>query len=67
MAIGRFDLTKHATSDLPPGEPAKIFDYEGQKLFNNQAKLKDEKALKEAGDYLQANKFGWPSWLFPPG
>ena len=52
------DLTKHATSALPPGEPMKTFDYEGQKLFNNQAKLKDEKALKDAGDYLQANKFG---------
>jgi phospholipid/cholesterol/gamma-HCH transport system substrate-binding protein len=52
------DLTKHATSALPAGEPMKTFDYEGQKLFNNQAKLKDEKALKDAGDYLQANKFG---------
>lgn len=52
------DLTKHATSALPAGDPTKTFDYEGQKLFNNQAKLKDEKALKDAGDYLQANKFG---------
>jgi phospholipid/cholesterol/gamma-HCH transport system substrate-binding protein len=52
------DLTKHATSGLPPGEPMKTFDYEGQKLFNNQAKLKDEKALKDAGDYLQSAKFG---------
>src|SRR5579862_776814 len=52
------DLTKHAVADLPPGEPAKVFDYDGQKIFNEQAKLKDEKALKEAGDYLQNNKFG---------
>lgn len=52
------DLTKHATSALPAGDPMKTFDYEGQKIFNNQAKLKDEKALKDAGDYLQANRFG---------
>ncbi len=51
------DLTKHAIANLPQGEPAKVFEYEGQKLFNEQAKLKDEKALKEAGDYLQTNKF----------
>src|SRR3984885_15091866 len=52
------DITKHAVSQLQTGDPIKTFDYEGQKLFNNQAKLKDEKALKDAGDYLQANKFG---------
>jgi phospholipid/cholesterol/gamma-HCH transport system substrate-binding protein len=51
------ELTKHAISSLPPGEPAKIFEFDGQKLFNTEAKLKDRKALKEAGDYLQANKF----------
>ena len=52
------DLTKHAIANLPQGEPAKVFEYDGQKIFNEQAKLKDEKALKEAGDYLQNNKFG---------
>ncbi len=52
------DLTKHAVSQLPAGEPIKTFDYEGRKLFNKQAKLEDQKAFKEAGDYLQANKFG---------
>ena len=52
------DLTKHAVADLPPGEPAKVFDYDGQKIFNEQAKLKDQKAFKDAGDYLQTNKFG---------
>jgi phospholipid/cholesterol/gamma-HCH transport system substrate-binding protein len=51
------DLTKHAISNLPTGEPAKTFEYDGQKLSNDQAKLKDQKALKEAGDYLQANPF----------
>ena len=51
------DLTKHAISRLPEGEPAKTLEYDGQKLFNKQAKLKDEKALKGAGEYLQANRF----------
>src|SRR6202161_1339862 len=51
------DLTKHAIADLPQGEPEKVFEYDGQKIFNEQAKLKDEKALKEAGEYLQTNKF----------
>ena len=50
------DLTKHAIANLPPGEPAKMFEYDGQKIFNEQAKLKDEKALKEAGDYLQSQQ-----------
>lgn len=52
------DLTRHAISQLPPGEPVKTFDYGGRKIFNKQAKLEDQKAFKEAGDYLQANKFG---------
>ena len=51
------DLTKHAIANLPQGEPEKVFEYDGQKIFNEQAKLKEEKALKEAGDYLQTNKF----------
>jgi phospholipid/cholesterol/gamma-HCH transport system substrate-binding protein len=51
------DLTKHAISILPPGDPAKVFEYDGQKLFNKEAKLKDEKTLQDAGDYLQADKF----------
>ena len=36
----------------------KTFDYEGRKIFNKQAKIDDQKAFKEAGEYLQANKFG---------
>jgi phospholipid/cholesterol/gamma-HCH transport system substrate-binding protein len=52
------DLNKHAISSLPPGEPVKTFEYDGRKLFNEQAKLKDEKALKEAGEYLRSNPFG---------
>jgi phospholipid/cholesterol/gamma-HCH transport system substrate-binding protein len=52
------DLNKHAISGLPAGDPVKTFDYEGRKIFNKQAKLEDQKAFKEAGEYLQANKFG---------
>jgi phospholipid/cholesterol/gamma-HCH transport system substrate-binding protein len=54
------DLTKHAISHLPPGEPVKTFEYDGREIFDkpDQAKLKNQKALKEAGDYLQADKFG---------
>ncbi|MGB6943924.1 MAG: MlaD family protein [Bryobacteraceae bacterium] len=52
------DLTKNAISRLPAGAPVKTFDYDGQRMFNQQAKLKDEKSLKEAGDYLQSNPFG---------
>jgi len=52
------DITKHAVAGLPQGEPVKTFDYEGRKIFNKQAKIDDQKAFKEAGEYLQANKFG---------
>jgi phospholipid/cholesterol/gamma-HCH transport system substrate-binding protein len=54
------DLTKNAISHLPAGEPVKTFEYEGREIFDkpDQAKLKNQKALKEAGDYLQANRFG---------
>jgi phospholipid/cholesterol/gamma-HCH transport system substrate-binding protein len=52
------DLNKNAIGQLPAGDPMKTFEYDGQKIFNSQAELKDKKALKEAGDYLEANKFG---------
>jgi phospholipid/cholesterol/gamma-HCH transport system substrate-binding protein len=54
------DLTKNAISHLPEGTPMKTFEYDGREIFAkpNAAKLKNEKSLKEAGDYLQANKFG---------
>jgi phospholipid/cholesterol/gamma-HCH transport system substrate-binding protein len=54
------DLTKNAISHLPEGAPTKTFDYDGREIFAkpNEAKLKNEKTFKEAGDYLQANKFG---------
>jgi phospholipid/cholesterol/gamma-HCH transport system substrate-binding protein len=51
------DLAKHAVSSLPAGQPMKTFEFDGQKIFNKEAKLKDDKAFQEAGDYLQSNKF----------
>jgi phospholipid/cholesterol/gamma-HCH transport system substrate-binding protein len=54
------DLTKHAISHLPPGEPVKTFEFDGREIFDkpDQAKLKNQKALNEVGGYLQANRFG---------
>jgi len=54
------DLTKNAISHLPQGEPMKTFEFDGAQIFAKptEAKLKNEKSLKEAGDYLQSNKFG---------
>jgi hypothetical protein len=54
------DLTKNAIAHLPEGAPTKSFEYDGREIFAkpNEAKLKNEKSFKEAGDYLQANKFG---------
>jgi phospholipid/cholesterol/gamma-HCH transport system substrate-binding protein len=54
------DLTKHQISSLPAGSPQKTFDYDGRTIFDKPgtAKLKDKKALDDAGQYLQANKFG---------
>jgi phospholipid/cholesterol/gamma-HCH transport system substrate-binding protein len=54
------ELTKHQISSLPAGPPQKTFDYDGRAVFDkpDTAKLKDKKALADAGQYLQSNKFG---------
>ena len=54
------DITKYAISQLPAGEPASRFTYDSAKLFDkpDSAKLKDPKALKQAGEYLQNQPFG---------
>jgi phospholipid/cholesterol/gamma-HCH transport system substrate-binding protein len=54
------DLTKNAIPQLPSGPAVKRFSWEGPKLFDkaDKAKLKDSKALNEAGTFLQANPFG---------
>jgi len=54
------ELTKYQISHLPAGTPVKTFDYDGQKIFEktDTAKLKGQKLLNDAGEYLQTNKFG---------
>jgi phospholipid/cholesterol/gamma-HCH transport system substrate-binding protein len=54
------DLTKYSIGGLPSGTPAKTFEFDGHKIFDkpDRAELKNQKDLKEAGDYLEANKFG---------
>jgi hypothetical protein len=54
------DLKKNEISQLPDKPAEKKFDYEAKKIFDkpDTAKLKDEKTLKDAGDFLQNNRFG---------
>lgn len=53
--IGQDEIPK-----LPAGTPIKAFRYDVLKIFEDadHAKLKGDKLLKEAGQYLQANPFG---------
>ncbi len=54
------ELTQHSAAHLPKQKPIKEFSFDPQKLFDkpDNAKLKDKKALDEAGKYLQDNPFG---------
>lgn len=54
------ELTRHAISKLPPRKPIREFDYKASDLFGSadNAKLKGERSLKEAGTFLEQNKFG---------
>jgi phospholipid/cholesterol/gamma-HCH transport system substrate-binding protein len=54
------DLTKYAISLLPAKSPSKTFVYAGDMIFDKKdtAKLKNKKALNEAGNFLEANAFG---------
>jgi outer membrane protein OmpA-like peptidoglycan-associated protein len=54
------DLTQYAVSRLPAGSPIKTFVYDGDMVFdkNDTAKLKNQKALSDAGKFLEANRFG---------
>ncbi len=54
------DLTANAIEGLPQAAPEKEFNFSAKQLFDRRdsAKLKDEKLLKAAGDFLAANKFG---------
>jgi phospholipid/cholesterol/gamma-HCH transport system substrate-binding protein len=55
------ELTKHEIPQLPAEPSMKEFDYDAKQIFDrpDTAKLKNPKALNEAGKFLEENKFGW--------
>jgi outer membrane protein OmpA-like peptidoglycan-associated protein len=55
------DLAKNEIERLPQGAPIKEFTYPAKQLFDKQdtAKLKNQKALKESGEFLANNQFGF--------
>lgn len=54
------DLGANAIVGLPQGTPVKVFNYTVKQLFGSRdsAKLKSQKSLKDAGDFLAQNQFG---------
>ena len=54
------DLVANRIGGLPQTTPEKTFTYAARQLFDDRdtAKIKDEKSLKDAGDYLAQNQFG---------
>jgi len=54
------ELTKYEISQLPGTPPEKQFDYDAARLFEKTgtAKLRNQKALDEAGRFLEQNQFG---------
>src|SRR5438445_2478905 len=54
------DLKKNEISQWPDKPAEKKFDYEAKKIFDkpDTAKLKNDRTLKDAGDFLQSNPFG---------
>jgi outer membrane protein OmpA-like peptidoglycan-associated protein len=53
-------LAANKISQLPQATPLKTFTYTAKQLFDGRdtAKLKDQKSLKAAGDFLAQNPFG---------
>ena len=54
------ELKKHEVSRTPSEQPMKTFDYDAKQIFGklDGSKLKNQKALNDAGQFLQDNKFG---------
>ena len=54
------ELHAHEIAQLPAEPPMKKFEYDPAKIFGNPdtAKLKNQKALDEAGRFFETNKFG---------
>src|SRR5271154_1410028 len=54
------ELAKDAVERLPQGSPIKEFTYTAKELFDKRetAKLKNQKSLNAAGEFLASNQFG---------
>jgi len=54
------EITQHEVPELPKGQAVKTFAYNPKSLFDklDSAKLKNEKSLDAAGQFLQSQKFG---------
>ena len=54
------ELRAHELAQFPAEPPTKTFEYDPAKIFDkpDTAKLKNQKALDEAGRFLETNKFG---------
>jgi phospholipid/cholesterol/gamma-HCH transport system substrate-binding protein len=54
-------LAANRIAGLPQGAPLKEFTYTAKQIFDGRdtAKLRNQKALKECGEFLAANKFGF--------
>jgi phospholipid/cholesterol/gamma-HCH transport system substrate-binding protein len=55
------ELAKNEIERLPTGTPIKEFTYPAKQLFDKQdtAKLKNQKSLKDSGEFLANNQFGF--------
>jgi len=53
------ELQEHAIPQLPARTPSKVFDFDAKKVFDkpDNAKLKDKRAIDEAGKFLEENPF----------
>ncbi len=62
------DLGANRIGGLPQGTPLKEFTYTAKQLFDGRdsAKLKNQKTLKAAGDFLAQNQFGVAVVVAPP-
>ncbi len=54
------DLLKNEIANLPPREPLKTFTFDSRQLFDkmDNAKPKNQKSLRPAGQFLADNEFG---------
>jgi outer membrane protein OmpA-like peptidoglycan-associated protein len=55
------DLAANRIGGLPQAAPEKTFTFASKQLFdgNDSAKMKDQKSLKDAGDFLAQTQFGF--------